>query len=37
MGTLLAGQMVFSVIYLIVLILMFIVFYYCKIPLGLGG
>lgn len=37
MGTLLSGQMVFSIVYLIVLVAMFVVFYYCGLPLGLGG
>ena len=37
MGTLLSGQVVFSVVYLAVLIAMFLVFYFCGLPLGLGG
>lgn len=37
MGTLLSGQVVFSIVYLGVLIAMFLVFYFCGIPLGLGG
>ena len=35
MGTLLSGQVVFSLVYLVVLILEFCVFYFLNIPLGL--
>ena len=35
-GTLLSGQVVFSLVYLVVLIVLFCVFYFCNIPLGLG-
>ena len=37
MGTLLSGQVVFSLTYLVVLIALFCVFYFCGIPLGLGA
>lgn len=37
MGTLLSGQVVFSLVYMIVLIALFCVFYFCNIPLGLGA
>ncbi len=37
MGTLLSGQVVFSLIYLVTLIALFCVFYFCNIPLGLGA
>lgn len=37
MGTLLSGQVVFSLVYLVVLIALFCIFHFCKIPLGLGA
>ena len=36
-GTLLSGQVVFSPVYMVVLIIMFCIFYFCNIPLGLGA
>ncbi len=37
MGTLLSGQVVFSLVYLVGFILLFLVFYFLNIPLGLGA
>ena len=34
-GTLLSGQFVFSLVYMVTLIAMFCVFYFAKLPLGL--
>ena len=37
MGTLLSGQVVFSLAYMVILIVLFCLFYFLRIPLGLGA